>query len=386
MLFIKNARIYTMKDGVIENGSILISDGKIEKVGSNIDCPDGVQVVDAEGRMLTPGFVEAHCHLGMWEDSIGFEGSDGNEMTDPVTPHLRAIDAINPMDRTFREAYEGGVTTAVTGPGSANVIGGSFAAIKTYGHRIDDMIIKEPVAMKVAFGENPKRVYDSKNQTPMTRMATASLLRESLFKAKAYLDKKENKDESKHPDFDMKMEALIPLIRREIPLKAHAHRADDIFTALRIAKEFDLDITLDHCTEGHLIAEDLVKEGKPAIVGPSFGDRSKFELKNLTFDTPKLLVEAGVKVAITTDSPVTPLQYLSLCAGLAHKAGLDEMEALKAITINPAEIIGIDDRVGSIEAGKDADIVIFDKNPLKDIDSYTFMTIIDGKIVYKREA
>ena len=386
MLFIKNARIYTMKDGVIENGSILISDGKIEKVGSNIDCPDGVQVVDAEGRMLTPGFVEAHCHLGMWEDSIGFEGSDGNEMTDPVTPHLRAIDAINPMDRTFREAYEGGVTTAVTGPGSANVIGGSFAAIKTYGHRIDDMIIKEPVAMKVAFGENPKRVYDSKNQTPMTRMATASLLRESLFKAKAYLDKKENKDESKHPDFDMKMEALIPLIRRESPLKAHAHRADDIFTALRIAKEFDLDITLDHCTEGHLIAEDLVKEGKPAIVGPSFGDRSKFELKNLTFDTPKLLVEAGVKVAITTDSPVTPLQYLSLCAGLAHKAGLDEMEALKAITINPAEIIGIDDRVGSIEAGKDADIVIFDKNPLKDIDSYTFMTIIDGKIVYKREA
>lgn len=385
MIFIKNSKIYTMKDEIIENGSILISEGKIQEVGRDIECPKGVQVVDAEGRMLTPGFVEAHCHLGMWEDAIGFEGSDGNETTDPVTPELRAIDAINPMDRTFREAYEGGVTTAVTGPGSANVIGGSFAAIKTYGHRIDDMIIKEPVAMKIAFGENPKRVYNSKQQTPMTRMATASILRNTLFKAKAYLEKKENKDESKHPEFDMKMEALIPVMKREIPLKAHAHRADDIFTAIRIAKEFDLDITLDHCTEGHLIAEDLVREGKPAIVGPSFGDRSKFELKNLTFDTPKVLVEAGVKVAITTDSPVTPLQYLPLCAGLAHKAGLDEIEALKAITINPAEIIGIDKRVGSIEVGKDADIVIFDGNPLKDIDSETFMTIIDGKIVYSKE-
>lgn len=385
MIFIKNAKIYTMKDEIIENGSILISEGKIQEVGRDIECPKGVQVVDAEGRMLTPGFVEAHCHLGMWEDAIGFEGSDGNETTDPVTPELRAIDAINPMDRTFREAYEGGVTTAVTGPGSANVIGGSFAAIKTYGHRIDNMIIKEPIAMKIAFGENPKRVYNSKQQTPMTRMATASILRNTLFKAKAYLEKKENKDESKHPEFDMKMEALIPVMKREIPLKAHAHRADDIFTAIRIAKEFDLDITLDHCTEGHLIAEDLVREGKPAIVGPSFGDRSKFELKNLTFDTPKVLVEAGVKVAITTDSPVTPLQYLPLCAGLAHKAGLDEIEALKAITINPAEIIGIDKRVGSIEVGKDADIVIFDGNPLKDIDSETFMTIIDGKIVYSKE-
>lgn len=385
MIFIKNSKIYTMKDEIIENGSILISEGKIQEVGRDIECPKGVQVVDAEGRMLTPGFVEAHCHLGMWEDAIGFEGSDGNETTDPVTPELRAIDAINPMDRTFREAYEGGVTTAVTGPGSANVIGGSFAAIKTYGHRIDNMIIKEPIAMKIAFGENPKRVYNSKQQTPMTRMATASILRNTLFKAKAYLEKKENKDESKHPEFDMKMEALIPVMKREIPLKAHAHRADDIFTAIRIAKEFDLDITLDHCTEGHLIAEDLVREGKPAIVGSSFGDRSKFELKNLTFDTPKVLVEAGVKVAITTDSPVTPLQYLPLCAGLAHKAGLDEIEALKAITINPAEIIGIDKRVGSIEVGKDADIVIFDGNPLKDIDSETFMTIIDGKIVYSKE-
>ena len=335
--------------------------------------------------MLTPGFIDAHCHLGMFEDAIGFEGDDGNEATDPVTPELRAIDAINPMDKTFQEAYQGGVTTAVTGPGSANVIGGSFSAIKTYGHRIDDMILKTSVAMKIAFGENPKRVYDGKDETPSTRMATAAILRETLFKAKDYIEKKEDEDSSKHPDFDMKMEALIPVIKKEIPLKAHAHRADDIFTAIRIAREFDLDITLDHCTEGHLIADDLAKEGLNAIVGPSFGERSKFELKNLTFKTPKVLTEKGVKVAITTDSPVTPLEYLALCAGLAHRAGLDEMEALKAITINPAEIIGIDDRVGSIKAGKDADIVIFDKNPLKNIDSQTFMTIIDGKVVYKRE-
>ncbi len=218
----------------------------------------------------------------------------------------------------------------------------------------------------------------------MTRMATASLLRETLFKAKDYMVKKENEDPTKQPDYDMKMEAMIPVLKREIPVKAHAHRADDIFTALRIAKEFNIDITLDHCTEGHLIAEELAKENVTAIVGPSFGSRSKFELQNKTFDTPKVLVAAGVKIAITTDAPVIPLQYLSLCAGLAHKAGLSEMEALKAITINAAEIIGLQDRVGSIEVGKDADIVIFEGNPIKDVDYQTYMTIIDGKIVYEK--
>lgn len=386
MIFIKNGLIYTMKDEVIENGSILVKDGKIVDIGKDIIAPLDAKVIDAEGRLVTPGFVEAHCHLGLWEDAIGFEGSDGNEVTDPITPHLRAIDGINPMDRTFEEAREGGVTTAITGPGSANVIGGSFAAIKTYGHRVDDMIVKEPVAMKIAFGENPKRVYHAQKKTPVTRMATAALLRETLYKAKNYLEKIEREeDPSKRPDFDIKLEALLPVLRREIPIKAHAHRADDIFTALRIAKEFDIDITLDHCTEGHLIVDDLAKEGKGAIVGPTLGDRSKFELKNMTFDTPKILNEGGVKIAITTDAPVVPLQYLSLCAGLAHKAGLDEMEAFKAITINPAEIIGLDDRVGSLEVGKDADIVIFDGNPIKDVDYHTFMTIIDGKVVYRRK-
>lgn len=385
MLLIKNGLIYTMKDQIIENGSILIENGKIVDVGKDIIAPLDAEVIDAGGRLITPGFVEAHCHLGLWEDGIGFEGNDGNEMVDPVTPQVRAIDGINPMDRTFKEAYEGGVTTAITGPGSANVIGGSFVAIKTYGHRIDDMIIKNPIAMKVAFGENPKRVYVEQKKSPITRMATAAILRETLFKARTYMEKKEKEiDPLKMPDYDMKMEALIPVLKKEIPIKAHAHRADDIFTALRIAKEFDIDVTLDHCTEGHLIAEDLAKEGKGAIVGPTLGDRSKFELRNMTFDTPRILNEAGVKIAITTDASVVPLQYLSLCAGLAHKSGLDEMEAFKAITINPAEIVGLDDRLGSLEVGKDADIVIFDGNPIKDIDYHTYMTIIDGKVVYNR--
>ncbi len=384
MLLIKNGHIYTMNDEIIENGSILIKDGKIAAIGKEIEVAEGVEVIDAGGRMITPGFIDAHCHLGMFEDSIGFEGSDGNEMVDPVTPQLRGIDGINPMDITFEEAYQGGVTTAVTGPGSANVIGGTFLAIKTYGHRVDDMIIKDPIAMKIAFGENPKRVYNGQKKSPVTRMSTAALLRETLYKAKTYMEKMENEeDPSKKPDYDMKMEALIPVLKKEIPLKAHAHRADDIFTSIRIAKEFDLNITLEHCTEGHLIAEDLAKEGRPAIVGPTFGNRSKYELKNKTFDTPRVLYEAGVKIAINTDSPVIPLQHLSLCAGLAHKAGLPEIEALKAITINPAEIIGIDDRVGSLEVGKDADMVLFDGNPIKDVDFGTYMTIIDGKIVYR---
>lgn len=385
MILIKNAKIYTMAGDVIENGSILIKEGIIEEVGEDLIAPLGVETIDAEGRMLTPGFVDAHCHLGLFEEGIGFEGSDGNEMVDPVTPQLRAIDAINPMDISFREAYEGGVTTAVTGPGSANVIGGSFLAIKTYGDRVDNMVIKDPVAMKIAFGENPKRVYDSQKKSPVTRMATASMLRETLFKARTYMEKKDDEDISKRPDYDMKMEALLPVLRKEIPLKAHAHRADDIFTSIRIAKEFDVDLTLDHCTEGHLIADELAKEGRAAIVGPTFGSRSKFELQNKSFQTPKVLVEAGVKIAITTDAPVIPLQHLALCAGLAVNDGLDEMEALKAITINAAEISGIEDRVGSIEKGKDADIVIFDGNPLRDIDARPKYTIINGKIVYRAE-
>ncbi|NLY67282.1 MAG: amidohydrolase [Tissierellia bacterium] len=385
MILIKNGYIYTMAGQIIENGSILIDGDKIVEVGKDIVAPLDAEVIDAGGRMVLPGFIDGHSHLGMWEEGMGFEGSDGNEMVDPVTPHLRAIDAINPMDEGFKDAYKAGVTTVVTGPGSANVIGGLTTAIKTYGKRVDDMIVKDPVAMKVAFGENPKRVYDSQKKSPTTRMATAAILRESLFKAKIYLEKKERAkgDPDKMPDFDIKMEALAMVLKREIPLKAHAHRADDIFTALRIAGEFNVDITLEHCTEGHLIADYLAEEGKGALVGPTLSNRSKIELRNLSFETPGILNKKGVKVGIITDAPVIPQQYLPLCAGLAVKSGMDEMEALKAITIYPAEIVGIADRVGSIEAGKDADIVIFDGNPIKDLGCETYATIINGQIVYR---
>lgn len=375
-----------------ENGYVLIDNGKIAGVGS-ADTFDESQfsidkIIDAQGGYVLPGFIDAHCHVGMWEDSVGFEGDDGNEDTDPVTPHLRAIDAINPNDRAFEEAREAGVTTVVTGPGSANVIGGQFAAIKTYGRRIDEMILKEPIAMKVAFGENPKTVYHQKNQSPVTRMATAAILRESLMKARDYkrtMDEyNADPEENDKPDFDFKMESLLKVLNKEIPLKAHAHRADDIFTALRIAREFNLNITLEHCTEGHLIADYLKEEAIPVNVGPSLSDRSKVELKHLTFKTPGILAKEGLSVAIITDHPVTPIQYLPLCAALAVREGMDEYEALKAITINAASNCGIDDRVGSIKAGKDADITIFNGHPL-DFRTRAEYVLINGKIVYERK-
>jgi imidazolonepropionase-like amidohydrolase len=390
MLLVKNGTILTMEDSTIENGQILVDQGKIVKVGKEIKVTGDCEIIDANGGFVMPGIIDAHCHLGMWEDGMGFEGADGNEMTNPITPQMRAIDAINPMDRSFKEAYENGVTCVCTGPGSANVIGGSFSVIKTKGKRIDTMLVKETAAMKIAFGENPKRVYNGKDKTPMTRMGTAGLLRETLYKAKDYLNSKEkqcenanNIDKKDEVKFDFQMESLLPVMRKEIPLKAHAHRADDIFTAIRIAKEFGLKLTLDHCTEGHLIADELSREGYPAIVGPTLSERSKIELRELTFETPAILAKSGVKIALMTDHPVIPVHYLPICAALAVKSGLDMDIALKAITINPAEILGVDDRVGSIKEGKDADIVIFDKHPL-DILAKTQSVIINGVVVYKR--
>ncbi len=385
MLLITNGHILTMEGTELKNGCILVKDGKIAEIAETIEAPAGVEIIDAEGRLVLPGFIDAHSHLGMWEDAIGFEGADGNEMTDPVTPHLRAIDGMNPLDRTFEEARNGGVTSTASGPGSANVIGGQFAVIKTAGDRIDDMIVMEPAAMKCAFGENPKRVYNEKGKAPMTRMAIAAEMRQALYKAFEYMEKLEaaKEDPSKKPAFDFKMEALQPVVNREIPLKAHAHRADDILTAIRIAKEFDLRITLEHCTEGHLIADHIKAEGLTAVVGPSFGDRSKYELKNLTFETPGVMSKAGIKVAIMTDHPVIPLQHLPMCAALSVKSGMDEMEALKAITINAAEIMEVEDRLGSLKVGKDADIVIWNKHPFL-MDSEVGTTIIDGKVVYQK--
>jgi len=384
MILIKNGLTYTMETAP-EKMDILVEDGKIKALGHNLNVPEDCDVIDANGKMVFPGFIDAHCHLGMWEDAIGFEGADGNEMTDPITPELRAIDAINPLDRTFEESRNGGVTCCASGPGSANVIGGQFAVIKTVGDRVDDMIVKAPLAMKCAFGENPKRVYSEKKKSPMTRMAIAAELRNALAKAKEYNEKLEaaKDDPTKKPGFDMKMEALLPVIRGEMPLKAHAHRADDILTSIRIAKEFGVKITLEHCTEGHLISHHIAEEGLSVVVGPSFGDRSKFELKNLTFETPGVLAAAGIKVAIMTDHPVVPLHYLPMCAGLSVKAGMEEEEALKAITINAAEILEVEDRVGSIKVGKDADIVVWDKHPFE-LDSHVLTTIIDGQVVYQK--
>ena len=372
MILIKNGKILTMEEERYDNGYVLIEGEKIAEVGSMETLAEHKieieTVIDAAGGYVLPGFVEAHCHVGIWEDGMGFEGADGNEDTDPVTPQLRAIDAVNPADRAFEEARNAGVTTVVTGPGSANVIGGQFAAIKTYGRKIDDMILKHPVAMKVAFGENPKTVYQQKNQSPVTRMATAAILRENMMKAREYKELWDeyhrDTEENDKPDFDFKLESLLKVLNKEIPLRAHAHRADDMFTALRIAKEFDVDITLEHCTEGHLIVDDLKEAGVPVTVGPALSDRSKIELKHLTFKTPGILAKAGLSVAIMTDHPVTPIQYLPLCAALAVREGMDEYQALEAITINAAANCGLQDRVGSLKAGKDADVVVFDGHPL----------------------
>lgn len=384
MILIQGGLVKTITGGDIENGQVLIDGRKIVAVGQNLDIPEGTQVYDATGCMVTPGFIDAHCHIGVDEEASRWEGNDTNEYSSPVTPEMRAIDGINPRDEAFGNALGGGVTTAITGPGSANVLGGSFVAMKLYGDCVDDMIVKYPVAMKIAFGENPKGCYGQNGKKePVTRMAVAALLREQLFKAKRYAEEIEEaeKDPSKKRPFDMQLEALLPVIRKEIPLKAHAHRADDILTAIRIAKEFDLDITLDHVTEGHLIVDHLVKAGKPVLVGPSFGSKSKQELKEKSFATAGILDKAGLEVCIITDAPVIPLYYLPLCAGLAVKAGMKEESAWRAITINPAHVIGISDRVGSLEAGKDADIAIFDGNPLKDIQCRTKAVFVNGEEV-----
>ena len=383
MILIKNGYVKPMVGEDIENGCVLIGDnGKIIDVGKDLEAPTECLVIDAEGRLVTPGCVDAHCHIGLDNEGMGWEGHDYNEIVDPLTPQLRAIDSINPMDEAFGLALEGGVTSACTGPGSANVVGGTFVAIKLSGKRVDNMIIKNPLAMKCAFGENPKRCYgQGMKKSPTTRMATAALLRELLFKARNYMN---DKDAGKTPAFDMKMEAMLPVMRGEIPLKAHAHRADDILTSIRIAKEFGVKLTLDHCTDGALIADELALEGYSAFVGPSLGSKTKIELQNKSFTTPAVLHEAGVPISIITDAPVIPLQYLPMCAGLAVNAGLDQEAAWHAITINPAVQTGIGDRVGSLEAGKDGDVVIWTANPLTTLGAQAYTTIVDGKVVYQK--
>ena len=379
MICIKNGTLHTAvsKDTFIAD--ILIDGGKIVKIGKDLSA-EGAEVIDATGLQVYPGFVEAHCHIGLDGYGIGYEGHDYNELNDPVTPQVQAIDGINPFDPCMKMAAKAGVTCFATGPGSSNSIGGTFAAIKPVGTRVDNMIVKFPIAMKCAFGENPKRCYQK--QGISSRMTNAAKIREALNKAKVYKAKIEaaGDDASKLPAYDQKSEALIPVLNHEIPLKAHAHQANDIFTAIRIAKEFGVGLTLEHVTEGHMIVDELAKENLPLAVGPTFGHASKFELQNKTWETPGVLAKAGCHVSIITDAPVTPLHYLPLCAGLAIKAGMDEYEALRAVTINPAEHIGIADRVGSLEEGKDADVVIVDGCPF-DVTGVIKHVLINGEEV-----
>lgn len=385
MILITNGLVHDAVNKTPFRADIIVEDGKIVKiVRTQATDPDRFErVIDASDYLVYPGFIDAHTHIGLDGYGIGYEGQDYNEMNDIISPQLRAIDGIQPMDPTFRMAAEAGITCVATGPGSANVLGGTFTSIKTIGRRVDDMVVKKEIAMKCAFGENPKRCYREKGNS--SRMSTAAKLREALFKAREYQKKKEAAagDITKQPAFDMKMEALLPVLRRELPLKAHAHQADDIFTALRIAHEFDVNITLEHVTEGHLIVEELVKENVPLAVGPSLGNASKFELRNKTWETPGILAAAGCQVSIITDSSVIPEHYLPLCAALAIKSGMEPFDALKAITINPAKHIGIADRVGSITEGKDADLVIIDGSPFEVAGEVKYV-LIDGKVVVEK--
>lgn len=381
-MFIIHGNIRTMEEHDFADGYLEIVDGKIAAVGDMKDCPRSEgEVLDVRGNLVMPGIIEAHCHMGITEEKKGMEGDDCNENVNPVTPWLRSIDAINPMDAAFNDALKAGITSAMIGPGSANVVGGQFAFVKTHGRCIDNMIVKAPAAMKVAFGENPKVNYSGQGMSPSTRMAIAGMLREELTRAVCYKEKRE-KNRDMEPDF--RYECWLPVLRREIPLKAHVHRADDILTAVRIAREFDLRMTLDHCSEGHLVMEELREAGFPAIVGPDMASRNKIEVQNMAFKTAGLLSGHGILTAITTDHPVSMIQFLPICAGLAVKAGMEPGEGLRTITINAAKICGVADRVGSLAPGKDADIAVFTGNPME-IFTETLYTLIDGKIVYESE-
>lgn len=381
-MILKGAKVFLIENEGFVKKDIEINNGKILNIENELN---GNDVIDASEAYITPGLIDAHSHIGMWEECIGEEGADGNEMTDAITPHLRGIDGINPYDLAFNDALQGGVTTVATGPGSTNVLGGQFAVIKLYGNAIDDMIIKQPVAVKCAFGENPKRYYGKAGKAPMTRMNIAGMLRMTLNEAVDYFNRKEaaGNDILNMPVYNEKLESLKDVLDGKIPLKAHVHRADDILTAIRIAKEFKVNMTLDHCTEGHLIINKIIESGFSVIVGPSFGTRSKVELENKSFNTPKELINAGIKTAIMTDHPVHPQSSLIMWAALSVKAGLSEYEAIKAVTLSPAEILGVDNIIGSIKEGLDADIVIWDRNPL-DIQAQVLKTFINGKIVYEK--
>ena len=387
MILIKNANLLTMEEINYQKMDVLVEDGKIKAIGNfnELDYPKAV-IIDALGRYVTPGLVDPHCHVGMMESTIGWAGSDVNEITNPVTPELRAIDAIKPHDPCFKEALDSGVTTVCTGPGSANIIGGTFTALKPFGKTVDEMILVKELAMKMALGENPKRCYGNSKTSPSTRMASAAIMREWLFKAKNYYQKKQEYikainegKEAKEPEFNMKLESLSRVFDGML-VKIHAHQADDIATAIRIGEEFGLNLSVDHCTEGYLIPETLKKNNTKVIIGPTLGDKSKYELKAKSFDSGKVLYQNGIEFGIMTDHPVIEQQHTLVQLALFVKAGLPELEALKAVTINAAKMCQIDHLVGSIKENKDANIVIWSGNPL-DIMTNADVVILDGKIM-----
>nr|WP_204920520.1 amidohydrolase [Microlunatus panaciterrae] len=366
----------------IEGGTVLIIDGRIEAVGSDVELPEGIETIDATGRWVLPGFVEAHGHVGVHEEGNGWAGQDTNEMTDPVGARFRALDAINPADEGFRDALSGGVTSVVVKPGSGNPIGGQTVAVKSWGRIVDEMVFAQPCSVKSALGENPKRVYGEKKQTPSTRLGVASVIRDALRKAEDYRARRDYAAQEQKPfERDSNSEILVRVLDREVPWCQHTHRADDIATALRLADEFGYRLVINHGTEGHLLADVLAERDIPVIIGPLFTSRSKVEVNQRHLRNPGLLASAGVKIAITTDHPVVPINFLVYQAILSIKDGLDRDTALRSITINPAEILGLDGRVGSLEAGKDGDVVIWDGDPLE-IMSRARQVIISGREVY----
>ena len=402
MIAITNGKVMTITQGTLKHGTVLVEDGRIVAVGEEVEIPEGTEVYDAIGKVVMPGLIDAHCHVGVFPDGIGWEYSDGNEMTDPITPHMRALDAVHPEDQAFKELVAAGVTTVLTGPGSGNLIGGQWVCLKTAPQpSVEQMVLLEPAGMKMALGENPKRVYGEQKKAPSTRMGNAAKLRAALVDAQNYLEQwrryeadladyqakaeaeDEDAEEPKPPERDLKLEALGKVLRREMKARVHAHRADDMLTAIRIAEEFGLDLTLEHATEGYKIADILAEKGIPVTAGPIFYSRVKYELKNMTPKNPGLMSKAGVKVAIQTDE-TSAVKYLPINAALAVREGMPEEEALKAITINPAEVIGVADRVGSLEAGKDADLVIFSGHPF-DYRTVAELVLVDGQVAYKRE-
>jgi imidazolonepropionase-like amidohydrolase len=384
MLAIVNGELWTVARGRIKDGTVLVDQGKIVAVGERLPLPEGTEVLDAGGRIVTPGLIDAHTHLGISEEGIGFEGADYNEKSEPLTPYLRALDGINPEEMGLADAVEGGVTACTVAPGSANVVGGTVVAIKTRGTVVDRMVLRQPAGVKVAFGENPKRVYHEQKKSPQTRMGTAGLLRKALLDARTYAMKRRGAVESgEAPSPDLGLEVLVGVLERRYPLRAHAHRADDIMTALRVAEEFGVEIVIEHCTEGHKIARELAERGVPAIVGPLLSSRSKYELRDRSLATPLALHEAGVHFALMTDHPVIPVQFLPLCAGLAVREGLPEEAAFRAITLSAAEIMGLADRLGSLEAGKNADLVVWSGHPLE-VRTRTDVVLCDGEVAFRR--